>query len=213
MRKVGLYIFIIWIFFLFTSCKCPTDIDTPRIIEPDNSAFLRLVNCHTGENISLNSDDISVITSLMPASVSEKMAVVSDNSIISILGKDKNVLLNMPVNLEKDSSYIAVFMSSGSFSTLKIFDEGTVSAVERKIRFVNATTDIYKIYIDDVEVEQEVAFAETTRFINLKSKKTSVKILKNHNLVWETELDINAFVNTYIINKLSGKIDFINLTN
>ena len=212
MLKAGLYIIFIIGMFVFSSCKCPTEIDTPRIIEPDNSALLRLVNCHSDESISLYSDDISVLENLQSGDVSEDKAVLADNSIISIRDAEDNIILNMPVNLIKDSSYTAIFMNTGDFSNLEILaDGGSMQGVEM-LRFINTTTDVFKIHIGENEMEQELTFSESTGFIPAVAGEILVKIYKNGNIAFEKNITINQFTkHTFVINKLSGSINFIEL--
>jgi hypothetical protein len=212
MRQTGIFFLALTIFLAFTSCKCPTDLDTPRIVEPDNSAQMQLVNCHKNEIINLYSDEISVFSNIIPGFISNEAAVVADNSIISIRNNSGNSLLNMPVNLEKDSSYLAVFMSAESFPTMKILKSKKPNNNTPKLRFVNATDDIFKIKIDNLEIELELAFSETTGFIDIATGNRNIKLLRNGNIAFEEDLIVDKTL-TIIINKLTGIIDFIELTD
>ena len=198
--RVAAVLFTILI--IANACTCPTELDTPRIIEPHNSAKVKFVNLHSTSSINIYSDDISVISDFNNGTDSDYYAVVAGSELMAFTTSSDSTLLNIPYYCEKDGNYTGIFCNRGSFCDFKLIDDAVAFENGKYLRLINATPDLYTLKIESIDFEQELKFLESTDFFKAEVDNCTISIYSNGHLAIQETINISDnSKTTYILHE------------
>lgn len=204
--------FLLVVVVLLHSCKCPTDIDTPRKIEPDNAAKVLFVNCHTDEDVQILSDDVVVETNLANGNYTEGyLSVIAGNELIHFeTAGTGEKLLNVPSNLRKDGLYTAVFMNVDNYCAMEIMSDDETVSDKPLIRFVNATNKRIDVVVEELGINQNLVFSKSTGLIEAPIGEYQIILYENTNVLLKQAITIDGSENkTLVIHNVDGAIEML----
>lgn len=195
---------------LIFACECVEDINTPKIIEPDeaaNVAFINAISEHFPIKISSNEVQVLEDLEISDANISWSK-VASGNTFIKVINTQNNTgILNFTSELQSKAYYTIIFYSIKSRIIPLIIQENYDDIVQNAVRFVN-TTEIsdrnMKFLIPQNDYSIELSTGEFSDLLPLDISEYNIKVYEsfNNSLVSETQNSISG----YQINLLHGKI-------
>lgn len=202
------YLAAIIIFLSFVSCKCPTEIDTPRVIEPDNSANVIFMNA-SDKTVGIFSGTIEVIESASPGKQTGLTPVIAGVEIIEFIDKKTgDILAASAAHLAKDAEYICILCNSGRYFTQKILDITDSDFSGTGIRAVNTIDKLYVLKISESVESAELSFAECTDYIDIKPGTYNLRLCSDGYEIVNREIKISKGERlTFVIQNTSGKTE------
>lgn len=195
------FAFILIFIYLVFGCECVEDINTPKIIEPDEAANVAFINAISEyESIDIFSDDVIVNENLNNNEAKSVFSMVaSGNTFIKVVdAKSKIGIMNFSAEFEKGKFYTIVFYSINSRIIPLIINEDFANEPQNNIRFVNATEINdrkmeFNFALSDLAVELSVG--EYSEKYEIEADEKLVKVYEkfNNSLVCELNFAASAY--------------------
>jgi hypothetical protein len=178
-------ILLIALLAILSSCICPTDIDTPRIIEPDNSANVLFINAANKGDLDIFSSDVLVFDNLKysdPSHSYKKVQAGVDLLMVKISESGKN-MINIPIDLKKDEYYTVIFYDISSIlNFMLISDNYTKNSSKTHLRMINSSVLyshlLFKIESTDSTISNDLNMLTNTAFLEELSGNYKINIIE-----------------------------------
>lgn len=182
------YILILLVIITLSACQCPTDIDTPRIIEPDNSANVLFVNAADKGDLDVFSSDILVNDNLKYSEQSysyKKAQAGVDLLMVKISDSGKN-MINIPIDLKKNDYYTVIFYDISSIiNFMLISDTYTTNSSKTLLRLINSSVlyphIVFKIESTDSTITNDLNMLTNTAFLEELNGNYKISIIESTN--------------------------------
>lgn len=191
----GLQILLLILLFIAYSCKCPTEIDTTRVIEPNNSSEAIFYNISNIQNVDFYSNEVPVAEQIVQNSNTDYKKVYTGMSLINIYenGK-KDLLAGVPYEFEKNNQYSIFFYNYKDFYNCLIDDDISSQKNSTLIRFYNFNDSHRYVIFEIIQnnsnyLSSQIKFANETEYISIESSFLKIKVidLEKQNLLDELE--------------------------
>jgi hypothetical protein len=167
------------------ACQCPTDIDTPRIIEPDNSANVLFVNATNKGDLDIFSSDVLVFDNLKYSEqnyIYKKAQAGVDLLMVKISESGKNII-NIPIDLKKNEYYSVIFYDISSITNfMLISDSYSMNKTKTQIRLVNSSVLyphlLFKIESADSTITNDLNMLTNTAFLEEPSGNYKISVIE-----------------------------------
>ncbi|MEI6089176.1 MAG: hypothetical protein WCR42_01875 [bacterium] len=184
MRKSINILIIIFLAFI-SACQCPTDIDTPRIIEPDNSANVLFINATNKGDLDVFSSDVLVYDNLKYLGSSytyKKTQAGVDLLMVKISESGKN-MLNIPIDMKKDDYYTLIFYDISSIiNFILISDTYNTNSSHSQLRLINSSVIyphlLFKIETGDSTITNDLNMLSNTAFLEQNSGNYKISVIE-----------------------------------
>ncbi len=168
-----------------TACQCPTDIDTPRIIEPDNATNLLFINATAQGDLDIYSSDILIYSKLKYAEATysyKKAQAGVDLLMIKINSTDKNII-NVPIDLKKNDYYTVIFYDISSIVNFMLLsDNYTANTIKTHLRLINSSVIyphlLFQIESGDNLISNDLNMLTNTAFLEANSGNYHINVIE-----------------------------------
>ncbi len=229
-KNFGLQIVLfILIVSLMISCECVPDINTPKIISPENYSQAILINCSNLNDISVFSDEVEVISKLNNNTENfEYYKFWSGDRFVRVKDSQTlNTIQNFPVSFVNKQLYTIAFFNVGNKLKYIVAGDSLKSLKFNNFshfKIINAIENNPKINLQIIENNQTIF-----NFNNLNNNISdyypinygiyTIKVLNSENskLILEKNFDFqinsayNLIISGNIENTLSTRIHKLNI--
>ncbi len=183
---------MIIVLYLLIGCECVPGLDTPKVIDPQNSSSVAFI--HSLPDIG----SLNIVTSFNIYSnlnysndflLYNKLAVMDNLVLKNING---NIIYRQIIELSKDSYYTMIFFGAGN-RIREIFLYDSISGYESNfalVRFVHTAvnTGAVRFSVNDSMITSIMTYGSYTEFKQLSPSKFSIKAI---NIVNDSLIAIN----------------------
>ncbi len=207
--KYGLYLlFTFAVVVLNIGCECVPEINTPKVINPENFSYVRLINALPNHiEISAESNDIEIQASALNDDETPQnyQKFQSGNTFVRIKSISRNqVIANHAYLLAKEERYTLAVFGRGSIAQTVLIDD-VIPAPKSEIAYIrlfNLLNNANGIKFQNTAIgfDETVFFGGYTDFISIPHGKHKMNIYDtNDKLIAEVELNMNALASYDVI--------------
>lgn len=172
---------------LLISCECIPEINTPKIISPDNYANALFVNAIADrENLTAESNDIPLLGTISYTNPDYKyIKINSGDSYLRLLDKETGLsLFNMPVRLDKFKFYTVIFYGYRNSAKALILSDSLPQG-SSTYRFVHTSFDsrdfIFRVTSNSIQKDVSLSFKDFTEPEEIMSGNYTISIVDPEN--------------------------------
>ncbi len=186
-----------------SSCECVPDINTSKIISPDDYSLAMMVNAIPDrENLKIESNDVPLLKSIAYSDAEYAyQKIQGGDSYLRLIDAQINTsLFNMPISLKKFEHYTIIFYGYRNSAKAIILSDSS-SSDKGSLRFVHASFDageyVFRLKGGVENIEQSLSFLGFTELKNLSDGAYQIE-------VFSPDLEKIIFTNNLLIE--NGKI-------
>ncbi|MBX3044949.1 MAG: DUF4397 domain-containing protein [Candidatus Kapabacteria bacterium] len=199
--RLSLKFFIASILFVaLTACECVPDIDTPKIISPENYSYAAMINAIPDrENLVIESDDIPLFYGVSYSGGTHYYQKInSANSFLRLIDSDSQLsLFNMPINLTKLKHYSIIFYGfRNSAKALIIDDEPAFEKNGAFFRIIHTAVDAQNFTFQvsgPQNFDFDIGFKSFSELTQIVPGNYNIKLINIQNqIVSESQFNIES---------------------